>query len=140
MIKRPLQLGANDHAMDEFNTSYQRWFRGWGWLEKAASDGAKHIPDSHDAGKSWTGQGLSMNVIYALLESGWRIYPPIPNADKKETAITEDAPLWLKDLIELRRKARETKRYDEADRIRDIIYSKGYTLMDLENGETTWVK
>ena len=126
--------------MDEFNTPYQRWFRGWGWLEKAASDGAKHIPEDHGSRQSLTAHGLSMKVMYALLESGWRIYPPIHNTDEKETAITEEAPLWLKDLIELRRKARETKCYDEADRIRDIIYSKGYTLMDLENGETTWVK
>ena len=50
----------------------------------------------------------------------------IDKQDKKEQEIPEE----IKELMEKRQKARQEKNWAEADKIRDEILAKGYTVQD----------
>lgn len=52
--------------------------------------------------------------------------------DKKEENI--ELPQEILDLIELRKKAREEKNWEESDRLRDEIISKGFNVKDTKEG------
>ncbi|MBI2109982.1 cysteine--tRNA ligase [Candidatus Woesearchaeota archaeon] len=47
---------------------------------------------------------------------------------------TEKIPSEINKLVEKREKARKAKNWKEADRLRDLIKSKGYTIEDMEKG------
>lgn len=114
--------------------SEKEWFRHW-WLERAAVDGSKYIPPSSHRG-DFTEYGLAMRVLYSLIEEGWFLSPPPKLEDPEDEPI--ETPAWLQEMIELRKSARESKNYKEADRIRDELRNKGYVLMDYEGGRTEW--
>ena len=52
---------------------------------------------------------------------------------KKEES-NEELPEEIKELIEERKNARKEKDWEESDRIRDIIISKGYSIKDTKDG------
>ncbi len=56
------------------------------------------------------------------------------NYKKNKASISETD---IKDMLQLRDKARENKNYKEADRIRDVLYDKGVLIED-KDGKTLW--
>ena len=56
------------------------------------------------------------------------------NFKKKKVSITESE---IENMLGLRDKARETKNYKEADRIRDELLDKGVLIED-KDGKTLW--
>lgn len=48
---------------------------------------------------------------------------------------TDDIPENVKEILEKRRVARESKDFNEADRLRDIILELGYTVLDTSDGQ-----
>lgn len=48
----------------------------------------------------------------------------------------EEVPEEIKELLEIRQKARENKDWTESDKIRDLIKEKGYIVKDLKEGQT----
>ena len=54
----------------------------------------------------------------------------IDEEDKKQ----EDIPEEILNLIEERKQARENKNWEESDRLRDLINSKGYNIKDTKDG------
>ena len=54
----------------------------------------------------------------------------IDEEDKKEEEIPEE----ILNLIEERKRARENKNWEESDRLRDLINSKGYNIKDTKDG------
>ena len=55
---------------------------------------------------------------------------------KIDKSKTDEIPEEIKELLELRKKAREDKNWDESDRIREEIKEKGYIVKDSKNGQT----
>ena len=60
----------------------------------------------------------------------------IANSDKYINTQKSEVPNEIKELIELRRKAKENKNWDEADRIRNEISLKGFIIKDMPGGDT----
>lgn len=54
--------------------------------------------------------------------------------DKWEETTSMELPQEILDLVELRKKAREEKNWEESDRLRDEIIAKGYTIKDTKDG------
>ena len=48
--------------------------------------------------------------------------------------VEEDIPAEITELVEQRAAAKKAKDFAEADRIRDLITSKGYSVKDTPNG------
>lgn len=48
----------------------------------------------------------------------------------------EEVPEEIKELLEIRQKARENKDWTESDKIRDLIKEKGYIVKDSKEGQT----
>ena len=48
--------------------------------------------------------------------------------------VEEDIPAEITELVEQRTAAKKAKNFAEADRIRDLITSKGYSVKDTPNG------
>ena len=48
----------------------------------------------------------------------------------------EEVPEEIKELLEIRQKARENKDWAESDKIRDLIKEKGYIVKDSKEGQT----
>ncbi|MEN9203903.1 MAG: hypothetical protein Q6K80_07925 [Thermostichus sp. DG_1_6_bins_120] len=44
----------------------------------------------------------------------------------------------IQNLVEQRQKARQTRNFAEADRIRQLLQEQGIPLVDAPNGETYW--
>lgn len=54
--------------------------------------------------------------------------------DKENQEEKEEIPEEIKELINLRTKARQEKNWEESDRIRDLIKEKGYIIKDTKEG------
>ena len=48
--------------------------------------------------------------------------------------VEEDIPAEITELVDQRTAAKKAKNFAEADRIRDLITSKGYSVKDTPNG------
>ncbi len=144
------QLSFTFESLDGARDAYKKLKFRIKKLEGEAKETSRYIQEFKDLLSDDLNTPNILTLIYTVLgddslENGEKIYI-LSEIDKvlqldlfsfERIELAEDLKREVEELIVKRKEAKESKNYEEADRIRDYLSGKGIILVDTKEG-TTW--
>ncbi len=140
------EIAANSRALDRLRMGYEKHFYGKDDVTDEVI--SKYEEEFHKAINDDLNMPLAMSVVWEVIKNPTKS-PKLAQLLKKfDTVLALDVDkhinttkeiIFRQDIIELaekRKKARLEKNWAEADRLRDELASKGYSIKDTKDGYT----